>query len=132
MSRPIGEDGGFVGMARVMRVFEDDDFVVRPLAGKNLRIDFAGGEPEAAAGIEIHLDRLGQHRVGGPKLDVETVGDLQGLALELGVGGRDVFDFLLGECVGGGRGEASREQGEENTARRARWGESRLSLQWEI
>ena len=70
----LGEDGGFVGFARALGVFEDDDFVVRGLAGFDLRIDLAAGDPEAALRVEVDLDGLGKVRVLGPERDLETIG----------------------------------------------------------
>ena len=86
----LGEDGGFVGFARALGVFEDDDFVVRGLAGFDLRIDLAAGDPEAALRVEVDLDGLGEVRVLSPERDFETFrhGELgRGLRCVLGGGG---------------------------------------------
>ena len=48
--------------------------------------DLAARHPEPAGGVEVHLNRLGQQRIGGEQVDLETVGDLQRLALDLRVG----------------------------------------------
>src|SRR6185437_2962609 len=53
----VREDGGLVRLAVVVGVFEDDDLVVGFFAGFDLRVDFTGGDPEAALGVEVHLDR---------------------------------------------------------------------------
>ncbi len=55
-------------------------------AGLDLRIGFAAGDPEPAGGVEVHLDRLGQQRIGGEEVDLEAVGDLKRLALDLRIG----------------------------------------------
>ncbi len=103
----VGEDRHLVGLAGALGVFEDDDLVVRFLAGLDLRIDLAAGDPEPAGRVEVHLDRLGQQRVGGEEVDLEALGELQGLALQLrvGIGNGGV---LLGQ-----RGAGQKEQSQE-------------------
>ena len=49
-------------------------------------IDLRAGDPEPARGVEVHLDRLGDQRVGREQVDLEAVGDLERLPLDLGVG----------------------------------------------
>ena len=44
----VGEDGGLVGLAVAVGVFEDDDLVVGLLARLDLRIDLAARDPEPA------------------------------------------------------------------------------------
>ena len=68
----VGEDGRLVGLAVAVGVFEDDDLVVGLLARLDLRIDLAARDPEPALRVEVHLDRLGQQRVGGEQVDLEA------------------------------------------------------------
>ena len=82
----VGEDGDFVGLADAFGVFEDDDFIILVVARFELRIGFAARDPEAALGVEVHLDRLGEQRIGGVKIDLETFGEDEGLAFQLGIG----------------------------------------------
>src|SRR5262249_13314165 len=56
----VRENGRLVGLAVAVGVFEDDDLVVGDLARLDLRVDLAGGNPQPALGVEVHLDRLGQ------------------------------------------------------------------------
>ena len=72
----------------------------RSLSGRaDLRIGFAAGDPETALGIEIDFDRLLDQRIGRPKVDLETIGDLQRLPLLLRIVRRHVFgiQITLGE-----------------------------------
>lgn len=52
----VGEDGGFVGFAVTVGVFEDDDFVVGLLPGFELGVGPGAGDPEAAAGVPLHVN----------------------------------------------------------------------------
>ena len=82
----VGEDGGLVGLAVALGVFEDDDFVVGLLARLDLRIRLAARDPEPAGGVEVHLNRLGQQRIGGEEIDLEAVGELERFASSSGSG----------------------------------------------
>ena len=82
----VGEDRGLVGLAVAVGVFEDEDLVVGLLPRLDLGIDLRAGDPEPPRGVEIHLDRLGEQRVGGEQVDLEAVGHLERLPLDLGVG----------------------------------------------
>src|SRR3954471_8476144 len=64
----LGKDGGFVGLAVAVSVFEDDDLVVLLLAWLDLRIRFTARDPETALRIEIDLDRLGKYWIGGKEI----------------------------------------------------------------
>ena len=64
------------------------------LAGLDLGVDLGAGDPEPPPGVEVHLDRLGQERVGGEQVDLEPLGDLERRPLGLGVGVDD-RDVLL-------------------------------------
>src|SRR5688500_5551157 len=68
----VGKDDGFVGAAVAVGVFEDHNLVLRFLAWFNMRIGGAGGEPEPACGIPVHLNRLADNRVGGKQVDLES------------------------------------------------------------
>ena len=82
----VGEDGGLVGLAVVVGVLEDHDLVVGHLARLDLGVDLGAGDPKPPEGVEVHLDRLGQQRVGGEEVDLEPLGHLERGALGLGVG----------------------------------------------
>jgi hypothetical protein len=94
--KSVSIDRGFVGAAFTVGVFEDDHLVVLRLARFDLRVGFAAREPKSAGGVEVHLDRLGEERVGGEEVDLETVGDLERLALDLRIG----IDVLRSVCLG--------------------------------
>ena len=79
----VGEDGGFVGPAGALGVFQDDDLVIGGLARLDLRIGFGGRHPQPARGVPVHLDRLLDHRLGGKEIDLPAVGELEALALGL-------------------------------------------------
>src|SRR5262249_42896856 len=69
-------------------VFEDEHFIVRHLAGFELRINGAPDDPKASARVEANLNRL-YYAVffGGKQIDLETVGDLEGSEFGRGVVG---------------------------------------------
>ena len=81
-----GEDRGLVGPAVAVAVLDDEDLVVGDLPRLDLRIDLRAGDPEPAGGVEVHLDRLGDDRVGREQVDLEAVGHDERLALDLRVG----------------------------------------------
>jgi hypothetical protein len=84
---PLGEDGRLVGLAVAVRVLQDHDLVVRDLAGNDLGIVDEGRDPEPPARVPVHLRGLGDERIGGEQRDLEPVGDLEALPLDLGSGG---------------------------------------------
>ena len=86
ISKPLGEDRCLVGYADPPGIFEDNDFVVLLLAGFDLRVGLAGSDPQAAGGVEVHLNRLGQQRVGGEQIDLEALGHFEGLRSNSGSG----------------------------------------------
>jgi hypothetical protein len=100
----VGEHGGLVGLAVAGGVFEDDDLVVGLLAGLDLRVGLARGDPEPALRVEVHLDRLGQQRVGGEEVHLEPFGEDERLAFQFRVGVRHL-GVALGEGGGGNEGE---------------------------
>ncbi len=73
----VGEHGCLVGFAHTLGVFEDDDLVVLLGTRFDLRVRFAARDPQPALGVEVHLDRLGEQRVGGEQVDLEAVSDLE-------------------------------------------------------
>ena len=68
----VARTRGFVGLADSFGVLENDDLVVGSLPGPNLGIDLTARHPKPAGGIEIHLNRLGQQRIGGIHHDLPT------------------------------------------------------------
>jgi hypothetical protein len=66
-------------------VFENDHFVLRLGAGFDVRVDRAGCHPEPAAGVEIDVDRIGDHRLGGEEADLQLRRQGELLALPFGV-----------------------------------------------
>ena len=86
MSSPSAKTVRLVGLAVAVRVFEDDDLVVRLLPGLDLRIDLAAGHPQPALRVPVHLDRLGEQRIGGEEVDLEARRDDERLAFDLRIG----------------------------------------------
>ena len=105
----VGEDGRLVRAAVAVGVLQNDDLVVRFLAGFQLGIDRAGRDIRPAAWIEPDLDRF-RHAVefGGEEVDLETVGDLEGRELR----GRIVRVGFRGEGGDGNDGQQAAKQGE--------------------
>ena len=103
----VGEYGGLVGFAVAVDILDDENAIVRFLPGRDLRIDLGAGDPEPPLGIEVHLDRLGDLRIGGEEIDFESVGELQGLPLEFRIWVGNVLQVALRE-----RGAAERKQSE--------------------
>ena len=68
--QPIREHRALVRLPVAIGVFEDEDLVVRRLAGRDLRVKRRGADPEAALGIPVHLGRLFEERILGPELDL--------------------------------------------------------------
>jgi hypothetical protein len=56
--QPLGEDRRLVRVARVLRVLQNHDPVVRLLAGLELRVSRGAEHPQSAARIPADLDRL--------------------------------------------------------------------------
>ena len=105
----VGEHRRLVGLAVVIGVFEHEDLVRRGLTRLDLRIDFAGGDPEPSLGVEVHLDRLRHHRIGGPEVDFEAIGHHKCAAFNLGIGWRNVLQIPLAES-GPGEKNANRQR----------------------
>ncbi len=82
----VGEDRGRVGGAVVVLVFDDQDLVVGDLARFDLGVDFAGDDPEPPLRVEVHLDRLGDLRVGGEEVDLEAFREDEGLPFQFRIG----------------------------------------------
>ena len=112
MSSPSAKTVVLSALPVALGVFEDDDLVVGLLAGLDLRVNLARRHPEPALRVEVHLDRLGQQRVGREQVHLEPRRDDERLALQfrVGVGHRGVG---LAEGGGGGEGE---KQGEKKVA----------------
>jgi hypothetical protein len=112
--QPLREDGRLVGPPIEIGIFQDEDFVAGLLARKDVRIDFAGGNPQPALGIEVHLDRFGQERLGRPEVDFQTLSQAERLALQLRIGVGNGFQVALRQ--GGrhdGRDQPRRQDGTE-------------------
>src|ERR1041384_5830077 len=54
----ISENCGFIRVAIAVRVFQNDDFIIRHLARLELRVDSAASDPKPSSWIESHLDRF--------------------------------------------------------------------------
>lgn len=93
----VGEDGGFIGAAVAVGVLENDNFVIGDFARFELGIDAAGGDPQAASGVPVRLDRFGDIGIGREELDLEAFSDTQLFELFLRVGIGDVREIALGE-----------------------------------
>ena len=74
----VREDRRFVGYAVVVRVLQNRDRIAGILPRRNVRIDGAADNPQAAVVVPSHVDRLGDHRVSGEKIDFEAVGHMEG------------------------------------------------------
>ena len=73
-----GEDGCFVAPPVAVRIFENENFVVRHLAGFDLRIDRTTDDPEPTARVETNLNRFHDTVLFRRKeADLETVGHLE-------------------------------------------------------
>ena len=94
----IGEDGGFVGDAVTIGVFQNQDFVGCWFTWRNLGIDLTAGDPEAAFGIKVHVDWLGDAGITGEEVDLKALGNNECGAFEFGVWIGNVFQFPLGQC----------------------------------
>ncbi len=102
----VGEDSRLVTAAVAIGVFEDENLVVRFLARFDLRVDGAADDPEAAAGVESHLDRFDDSvGFGSEEVDLESIGDR-----ERGEFGGRVIAVLRGRGEGNEDGHA-REYG---------------------
>ena len=64
----LREDGRLIGSAIVVGVFENDDLVVGGIARFELGVGPGAGNPEAAFGIPSHVDRVGEHGIGGEEI----------------------------------------------------------------
>ncbi len=84
-NQAVGKNGDFIGFADALGVFEHDDLVVRLFARLDLRIGLTADDPEPAAGVKVHLNRLGQQRVRGKEIDFESLRQDERLAFQLGV-----------------------------------------------
>src|SRR5262249_10218925 len=71
------------------------------------RVKLARGHPESPLRVEVHLDRLGQQRVGREQVHLEAWRDDERLALQFGVGVRHL-GIALGDRGGGDEGEHER------------------------
>ena len=109
----VRENSGLVGLAGAGRVFEDDDLVVLPLARLDLWVRLAARDPEAASRVEIHLNGLGEQRVGREEIDLKAVRHLERAALDLRVGVRHLGVFL---GAGAREPQCGKQEAERNEA----------------
>ncbi len=96
----VGKHRRFLGHAVAVGVLEDDDLVVRALAWLNVRIEPAAHEPEPPLRIPVHLDRLGDVRIGGKEVHLKAVRQLEGRHLGIGRGVRNVLQLQVPLAVG--------------------------------
>ena len=71
----VGEDAGFVSAPVAVGVLEDDQLVVRLVAGINVRVSRRATDPQPAATVPAHLDRAGQIGellLGGEQVHLEA------------------------------------------------------------
>ena len=101
----VGKDRGGIRLTVAVLVLQDQDLVGGLLARLDLRVDLGRRDPEASTSIKVHLDRLGEQRLIGIKVDLEAGGNLEALAFDLGVGVGDREGGPLREG-GGGQEEA--------------------------
>jgi hypothetical protein len=71
------------------------DAQARLLAGGDLRIRLGAADPQPPLRIKVHLDRLGNPRVGRKQVDFEPLGDLKRSPLDFGIGYGDVLEIEL-------------------------------------
>ena len=83
----VSEDGSLVRPPVSIGVFKDDDFITRPGARHDVRIDRARRDPQPPPRIPVHVDRVLDHRFGSEQRDRESRGNLQLPAFVLGVEG---------------------------------------------
>ena len=107
----VGEDGGLVGLAVAVGVFEDDDLVVGLLARLDLRIDLADATQSRPCGVEVHLDRLGEQRVGGEEVDLEPVGATMNVLRSISGSGSGI---LASRWAKAAEGDESEQQDEDD------------------
>ncbi len=70
----IGENRDLIHVPLVLRILEDQDFVVGRFTGFDLRISLRANHPKAAAGIPADLDRFDHALLlGGKKLRLKTL-----------------------------------------------------------
>ena len=92
----VGEDSFLVSFSVVVGVFEDEDEVVCYRAGKGVWVARKAGDPEAAFGIELHLQRVdefGEVLAGGEAVELEVFVD--GEVLEVVLRGLDDAEALF-------------------------------------
>ena len=70
--KTVSEHGRFVGFAVIVAVLKDDYLVVGLVSRLQLRVGPGAGHPQATTGIPGHVDRVGQHRLGGKQVDLVT------------------------------------------------------------
>ena len=88
----VGPHAAFVRAVVTVGVFEDEDFILRCLAGHDLRVGGAGADPQAAFAIKTNLNGLHEEVwevfFGGEEADFEAGVDFEGFQF---IGGRDPF-----------------------------------------
>ena len=117
----VGEDLRAVGNTVSILILKHQNLVVGNLARLDLRVDFGANDPEPPLRVEVHLDRFGEHGVGGVEIDLEAVGHDERLALNLGIGVGNRERRALGE---GGRGEREETEKQESAESECHWATS--------
>ena len=80
----FGKHRVLVGAAVLVGVFQDHDAIIRSVTRLDVGVSRAGGNPGPPACIPVEVDRIGDHRILGEKIDFETIRD--GEILQFGVG----------------------------------------------
>ena len=93
----VGKDGAGVGPPVTVAIFEDRDRVVGDLTRPDLGIHARRRDPQPALGIEVHLQRLRDQRIGSEQIHLIAVGHLHRRQFRRGVGRGDVFEAALGQ-----------------------------------
>ena len=83
----IGEDGALVRAAVAVGVLEDDEFVVRLVAGINVRVGGRATDPQSPSRVPAHLNGAGQFReigLGGEQCHIKSRVNFELAQLSLG------------------------------------------------
>ena len=105
----VCEDGALVGNAIAVGIFEDENFVIFFCAGNNVGIHSAGDQPKTTLGIPVHLDRLGDHGIGGEEIDLHAFRQIETCNLFGNIRVRNVGEAVLGRGDEAGEREAESE-----------------------
>ena len=85
----------FVRFAIAISVFENQDLIALGLSGFDVGIDGTARDPQTTARIPCHLDGLAHHRFTGEKVDLEAIGQAEGLLLFRGIRRGDLTQIAL-------------------------------------